>query len=54
MKTLVLNINGTLVHSEYKVGKVFIANYFSLESASKSLKDQVLQLLSIDWEENMR
>ena len=54
MKTLVLNINGTLVHSEYKVGKDFKATYFSLESALKSSKDQVLQHSLIDWEENMR
>jgi hypothetical protein len=54
MKTLVLNINGTLVHSEYKVGKDFSATYFSLESALKSSKDQDLQHSLIDWEENMR
>lgn len=47
-KTLVLNVNGTLVHSEYKVSILPQKTIciFSLVSALKSLKDQVYQLSS--------
>ena len=39
-KTLVINLNGTLVHSEYKVNSYYAHSFISSEWASRSSKDR--------------